>query len=152
MIVTALMEQIPVSHITAGLALALTFGGMTFFSGILAPLVFTKLPIETAGAFIRALFPWYYLSMGTTTLLALAALASRAGGIASWETGLTGLVLLGFVYVRQSLMPRINRARDAELAGDSEAGARFTRLHRLSVLINGLQWFAVLAALVLVLS
>ena len=146
------MEQIPVSHIVTGLALALTFGGMTFFSAIMAPLVFTKLPIDAAGQFIRQLFPWYYLTMGIATLVALVALAFGSSGFTSWETGLTGLVLLGFIYARQSLMPTINRARDAELAGDSEAGARFTRLHRLSVLINGLQWFAVLAALILVLS
>ena len=146
------MEQIPVTHIITGLALALTFGGMTFFSGVMAPLVFTKLPIETAGTFIRALFPWYYLSMGLATLIALVALVFGTSGIASWEAGLTALVLLGFVYARQSLMPMINNARDAELAGDNAAGARFTRLHRLSVLINGLQWIAVLAALILVLS
>ena len=51
------MEQISVSHIITGLALALTFGGMTFFSGVMAPLVFTKLPFETAGAFSRQVFP-----------------------------------------------------------------------------------------------
>ena len=146
------MEQIPVSHIVTGLALALTFGGMTFFSGVMAPLVFTKLPIDTAGQFIRQLFPWYYLTMGIATLVALIALAFGSSGFISWETGLTALVLLGFIYTRQSLMPTINRARDAELAGDDKAGARFTRLHRLSVVINGLQWFAVLTALVLVLS
>ena len=146
------MEQFSVSHIVTGLALALTFGGMSLFSGVMAPLVFTKLPIDTAGQFIRQLFPWYYLTMGTATLVALVALALGGSGFTGWETGLTALVLLGFIYARQSLMPTINRARDAELAGDSEAGARFTRLHRLSVLINGLQWFAVLAALILVLS
>ena len=43
----------------AGLALALTWGGMTFFSAVMAPLVFTKLPLETAGAFIREVFPWH---------------------------------------------------------------------------------------------
>ena len=146
------MEQIPVSHIVTGLALALTFGGMTFFSGVMAPLVFTKLPIDTAGQFIRQLFPWYYLTMGIATLVALVALALGGSGFTSWEIGLTALVLMGFIYARQSLMPTINKARAAELAGDSQAGARFTRLHRLSVLINGLQWFAVLAALILVLS
>ena len=146
------MEQIPVSHIITGLALALTFGGMTFFSGVMAPLVFIKLPMDTAGQFIRQLFPWYYLTMGIATLIALVALAFGTSGLISWETGLTALVLLGFIYTRQSLMPTINRTRDAELAGDNEAGARFNRLHRLSVLINGLQWFAVLATLVLVLS
>ena len=145
------MDQIPFSHIVTGVALALTFGGMTFFSGVMAPLVFIKLPVETAGAFIRALFPWYYLTMGVASLIALVALALGTSGIASWEAGLTALVLLGFVYARQSLMPMINRARDAELAGDNKAGMRFSRLHRISVLINGLQWLAILTALVLVL-
>ena len=48
-------------------------------------------------------------------------------------------------------MPRINRARDEELSGRVGADRRFKRLHQASVLINGVQWLAVLAALVLVL-
>jgi hypothetical protein len=36
-------------------------------------------------------------------------------------------------------MPRINRDRDRSLAGDAAAGARFARLHRLSVWINAAQ-------------
>jgi len=42
----------------------LTWGGMTFFSTVMAPFVFTKLPLETAGPFIRAVFSWYYLAIG----------------------------------------------------------------------------------------
>ena len=145
------MESMPVIHIIAALSLALTFGGMTFFSAIMAPLVFTKLPFETAGAFIRQVFPWYYLSMGATTLVALLALLFGASHTASWEASLAALVLLGFVLARQILMPLINRARDEELAGKVGAERRFKRLHRTSVLINGAQWLAVLAALVLVL-
>jgi len=53
------MENLSVSHVITGLSLALTFGGMIFFSAVMAPLVFTKLPFETAGAFIRQVFPWY---------------------------------------------------------------------------------------------
>jgi hypothetical protein len=49
-------------------------------------------------------------------------------------------------------MPRINQARDAELAGESGAGQRFKRLHGLSVLINGAQWLAILAALWMLIS
>ena len=48
-------------------------------------------------------------------------------------------------------MPLINRARDEEMAGEPGADRRFKRLHQTSVLINGVQWVAVLAALVLVL-
>ena len=72
-------------------------------------------------------------------------------GPASWEVGLTAFVLVGFVYARQVLMPQINHARDAELRGSAGAARRFARLHRISVIINGLQWLAVFTALVLVL-
>ena len=37
------------TDLIAGLALAVAFGGMTFFSAVLAPLVFAKLPAATAG-------------------------------------------------------------------------------------------------------
>jgi hypothetical protein len=145
------MENLNISHIITGLALALTFGGMTFFSAVMAPLVFTKLPFETAGAFIRQVFPWYYLTMGITTLIAMIALVLGASGAASWESALTALVLLGFIFARQLLMPMINHARDAETAGEANAAHRFGRLHRISVVINAVQWIAVLAALILVL-
>jgi hypothetical protein len=36
-------------------------------------------------------------------------------------------------------LPRINTARDAQLAGDVEAGRRFDRDHKLSVGINMVQ-------------
>ncbi len=145
------MENFSLSHLITGLSLALTFGGMTFFSAVMAPLVFTKLPFETAGAFIRQVFPWYYFTMGATTLVALLALLVNAGHTARWEASLLALVLLGFIVARQLLMPLINRARDEELAGRAGAAQRFKRLHQTSVLINGVQWTAVLAALVLVL-
>ena len=47
------------------------------------------------------------------------------------------LVGVSTLWVR--LMPRINTARDAQLAGDTEAGRRFDRDHKLSVGINLLQ-------------
>ncbi len=143
------MTDFPLSQVIAGLALALTFGGMTFFSGLMAPLIFTKLPPETAGAFIRQVFPWYYLAMGATTLVALVALL--IAGDRGWPAILTGVALAGFIYARQGLLPCINDARDADLQGDAKASRRFNALHRLSVVLNGFQWLAVLTALVLVL-
>ncbi len=145
------MEHVSVSHIVTGLSLALTFGGMAFFSAVMAPLVFTKLPFEIAGTFIRQVFPWYYLTMGTTTLIALLALMLGASNTAMWEIILTALVLAGFIYARQVLMPMINQARDAELSGEMGAANRFKRLHQTSVAINGMQLLAVLATLILVL-
>jgi hypothetical protein len=143
------MTDFPLTQVLAGLALATTFGGMTFFSGVMAPLIFTKLPLETAGTFMRHVFPWYYLAMGMTTLVSLAMLL--ISGDRGWPAILTGVALAGFVYARQGLMPCINEARDGDLQGDPKAARRFKALHRLSVLLNGLQWLAVLTALVLVL-
>jgi hypothetical protein len=142
------MEQQTISHLIAGLALATTFGGMTFFSAVMAPLVFMKLPMDVAGGFIRQVFPWYYLSMGSTALVALVAWSLGSGGILTWQAGLITLVLAGFVFVRQILMPLINQARDAQLAGEKQASRRFNQLHRLSVIINALQWLAVLIVLI----
>ena len=54
------------------------------------------------------------------------------------------LVAASAALSRQFLMPRINRLRDAQLAGDTQAGLRFDRLHRLSVWINSAQILALL--------
>ena len=142
------MEQSTISYLIAALALALTFGGMTFFSAVITPLVFTKLPMKTAGPFIRQVFPWYYLSMGVTVLIALVALIPGAGGSATWEVALATAVLAGFAFARQVLMPLINRVRDREIAGEYGAARRFRRLHLVSVVINGFQLLAVLAVLI----
>jgi hypothetical protein len=142
------MELSTISYLVAGLALALTFGGMTFFSAVVTPLVFSKLPLKTAGPFIRQVFPWYYLTMGVAVLIALSALLLGAGISVTWEVTLATLVLAGFAFARQVLMPLINRARDAEMAGDRRAALRFRRLHLVSVIINGVQWVAVLAVLI----
>jgi len=47
------------------------------------------------------------------------------------------LILFGFVYSRQILMPKINESRDAYLSSESaEDKSRFDALHRRSVIIN----------------
>ncbi|MGD2074988.1 MAG: DUF4149 domain-containing protein [Gammaproteobacteria bacterium] len=145
------MEPVSLSYLVATLALALTFGGMTFFSAVMAPLVFAKLPLKVAGPFMRQVFPWYYLTMGAAVLIALTALMLGAGSSALWEAALAALVLTGFVFSRQVLMPRINQARDAEILGEFGAGRRFRRLHLVSVVINALQWVAVLTVLIRIL-
>ena len=57
------------------------------------------------------------------------------------------LIALGAVVARQVLMPRINHHRDRMQAGERAAEARFDRLHRASVWINGAQLLAALAVL-----
>jgi len=116
-------------------------GSMVFFGVVVAPLVFRVLPAETAGNFLRAFFPVYYL-WG----MALAAVAAVTGAFVDWPSAALCLtVALLFVFVRQFLVPRINQARDASLAGDTEASTRFQRTHRLSVGINMLQLIILLA-------
>lgn len=122
---------------------AFIFGAIAFFSAIVAPLVFSALPAETAGGFIRRIFPRYYLSL---------VIAGLVGGLAALPfDGWVALGLLviaaGAIYARQILMPAANRARDEEKRGVPGAVRKFRRLHRLSVVINLLQLVVIVVAL-----
>ena len=119
-------------------------GSMLFFAAIVAPTVFRALPGDTAGPFLRRLFPRYYLwGLALAVLCTLMALLAGAPVL----SGTCGLVALLFVYARQWLVPRINRERDRQLSGDDAAGALFRRLHLQSVLVNLLQILLLAAAM-----
>ena len=122
---------------------AATLGAMLFFAVGVAPTVFQSLPIQEAGLFLRKLFPRYYL--------ALIVGSGVAGGLwissAPLAAAVCWLIALSTLWIRQSLVPRINQLRDAELAGDAAAGARFATLHRVSVIINMVQLLALVALL-----
>ncbi|MGB5275939.1 MAG: DUF4149 domain-containing protein [Gammaproteobacteria bacterium] len=122
-------------------------GSMLFFAFTVAPTVFRSLPADHAGLFLRAFFPRYYL-WGLILALIAAAFAIPANAIVSTACFLVALL---FVYVRQTLMPQINRARDDELQGMPGAGKRFKTLHMWSVAINGFQMLILLAVAVLLL-
>jgi len=117
---------------------AILLGGMAAFSFLFAPLVFAKLPGETAAGFIREVFPWYYLFVLGAAAIAAALLAAPAPGLA-W---VMAAVAAGAAVARQLLMPAINRARDRQLAGEAPAGRRFSLLHNASVALNLLQMAA----------
>lgn len=120
------------------LLVATLFGGMMLYSFGFAPMVFSALPAEDAGRFIRAAFPWYYLFVTVTAAAGGAILLlsnSRSGALA------LGIAAIG-IYARQGLMPRINAARDAQRQGDAGAKRRFARLHGTSVALNFVQLFA----------
>ena len=117
-------------------------GSMLFFAATVAPTVFRVLSAEQGGAFLRRIFPQYYLwGMVLAILCTLVAFFS-ADRI---TLGLCAMVAALFIYARQLLMPRINRARDRELAGDTGAGREFKRLHLQSVVINALQLLLLIA-------
>ena len=122
---------------------AATLGAMLFFAVGVAPTVFQALPIEEAGLFLRKLFPRYYL--------ALIVGSGLAGGLwissAPLAAAVCWLIALSTLWIRQSLVPRINQLRDADLAGDAAAGKRFATLHRVSVIINMVQLLALVSLL-----
>ena len=128
---------------------ACLLGGMLFFPSVVAPVVFKALPEEQAGAFLRAMFPRYYsfiILLGVAACVSYAfAESGRGGSVLAPTVGITGLVVVSTLWVKQSLLPKINAARDAELAGDASAGASFNIMHRLSVVINMVQLLALLA-------
>ena len=132
------------TRLLAILATAAGFGGMLFFTAVVAPLVFAKLPASTASAFIRQLFPVYYLVMAGLT--AFAALATTR--VSSADALVLTAVSAGFLYGRIGLLPRIDQARERANAGDAPAATRFRRLHRAGTVLNALQLVAVASALI----
>ena len=117
------------------LLIATLFGGMTLYSFGFAPMVFSSLPAEEAGRFIRLAFPWYYLFIIATSGL--------GGLILLMSNSLSGMLAFAIaaiaIYARQVLMPQINAARDARSQGDADAKRRFGRLHGFSVVLNFVQ-------------
>ena len=114
-------------------------GAMLFFPSVVAPVVFTSLPEAQAGAFLRSMFPRYYAFMIALSLMA-ALLFLVVSDESAYQAAIVCLLVgVSTLWVRQWLMPRINTARDAQLVGDTEAGRRFDRDHKLSVGINMVQ-------------
>lgn len=126
----------------AGLAL----GGMVMFAAVVAPQIFMKLDAANAAKIIRAIFPIYYLYVIATAgfgALAILTIDFRAA------VGL-GIAALCALYARQSLMPRINGAKDQANDGDEEAQKRFDALHKQSVRLNAAGLLGVLYATVMI--
>lgn len=124
--------------VVALFAVATLLGGMATFSFLFAPLVFLKLPGETAGGFIRQVFPWYYVFVTATAAVAGVALIATD----AWRGGAMLAVAALGVIAREVLMPAINAARDRSLTGEASAAKRFDWLHRASVGINFVQLIA----------
>ncbi len=131
--------------VSSQLVTAALFGSMLFFSFVMAPLIFTQLEEGTAGRFIRAVFPWYYIVLAKLSGIAAILLFRPAPLEAGIMLGIMSLAL----FSRQLLMPRINHYRDLGLQGDARAEARFNALHRGSVVINMVQLVGVTLVLIL---
>jgi hypothetical protein len=124
---------IEIFHILGLVLVALILGGMMFFACIMTPLVFTKLPPEISGPFIREAFPVYSLTMAVLAFLAGVIYRGTPSSLILF------LVFAMFIFGWKVLMPVINEYRDAQLAGDSSSAKPFERMHRASVILNTFQ-------------
>lgn len=107
--------------------IAAALGIMLFSSVIVAPVVFSVLPAQWAGVYVRAFFPAYYATLGLLTGVA-AVLTSDA------QTRLlSATCALCFIFLLCVLTPMINKARD------SVESRNFQLYHCMSVVINFLQ-------------
>jgi hypothetical protein len=123
------------------LALTAWVGSILYLSFGVAPLVFPVLGAEAGGRFVRALFPRYYAWGAMSAAVALPALVGVPLSFPEYRgpmVGVQALLILASIlimlYAGNVLTPAINAARDA---GPAEH-ARFERLHRRSVRLNGL--------------
>ena len=130
-------------HVAGLMLVAALFGGMLFFAAVFAPLVFRKLPEETAAGFIREVFPVYYRVTGILALVAALPLVPAHSYML--EVAMLVATALGFVVANLILRPKINAARDE---GRDTA---FRRLHGASMILNLVQ-FAVVTVVLLRLS
>lgn len=126
-------------NILAGLGLAALVGGMLFFGAIMAPLVFTKLPPDIAGPFIRAAFPRYYAFIVVSAAISAFGFLLRGQSISAIALMLIALLTLWLWFW---LIPHLNAVREA---GNTAA---FDRGHRLSVWLNAVELLTALAILV----
>jgi hypothetical protein len=124
-------------------AVALWLGAMGFFAFVVAPAAFGTLEREAAGRFVSAVFTRYYAIGLALGLAALAGMGTRwlGGGWRGWDWLPLGLVLIMLaltLYGGAVVLPATHAAREAmRLAGvDPAAAAGFSRLHRLSAVLN----------------
>jgi hypothetical protein len=126
-------------NILAFLGLGALVGGMLFFGAVMAPLVFTHLPLSVAGPFIRAAFPWYYTyTLITAGLGALGLLLRRQRLAVLVPLAIIAATAWLWVY----FLPLLDIWR---ATGNAPA---FNRGHNLSVWINGAELFAALLLLI----
>ena len=142
----------------AGIAVLLWLGVMGFFAFVVAPAAFTVLDREAAGRFVGAVFPRYYLVgavLGTCALVALIVERLRDDGRhGDWLRGALVLAMLALtLYAWLAVLPAAHAAKEAMRRASTGLGSvealSFSRLHRLSTVLNGAVMLAGMAFVVL---
>ncbi len=103
---------------------------MIFFPLVVATSLFKVLDEKQSSKFLRIFFPKYYLFGFVLSLIGLI-LSLYYENKSSILIFL--LIMIGFIFSRQVLMPIINKAKDMNNEN------KFNKLHKLSVSINFLQ-------------
>ena len=103
---------------------------MIFFPLVVATSVFKVLDEKQSSKFLRIFFPKYYLF---GLVLSLTGLIIAIFDKNNMSLIVFLLIIIGFLFSRQYLMPIINKAKD------NNNEKKFNILHRVSVLINFIQ-------------
>ena len=103
-------------------------GSIIFFSSIIAPTVFKSLDEKSAGLFLRAFFPKYYVFGIIIGVLAIVIDIKSHDNLAFLLIG--SMIVLSFI--SRGLIPMINNARDMGDTGKD----KFKKLHSFSVILN----------------
>ena len=122
-----------------------TLGAMVLLGAVVAPTVFTVLDAESAGRFLRKLFPRLYLFCGIMSGIAAICFTVQTAALPGISIGLISVM---FFFCRGPLTRWINEARDQELAGVEGAKVRFDRLHKTSVRIFSVQALVLLVTVI----
>lgn len=103
---------------------------MIFFPVVVATSVFKVLDEKQSSKFLRIFFPKYYFF---GLVLSLTGLIIAIFDKNNMSIIIFLLIIIGFLFSRQFLMPIINKAKD------NNNEKKFNILHRFSVLINFIQ-------------
>ncbi len=103
---------------------------MIFFPLVVATSVFKVFDEKQSSKFLRIFFPKYYLYGFALSMIGLSLSIYYENKLSMF---IFFLIMVGFVFSRQVLMPMINKSKDLEDA------IKFNKLHKFSVFINFLQ-------------
>jgi hypothetical protein len=117
---------------------------MIFYSFGIAINVHRTLDKENAGKLLRKLFPIYFLWGIIISIIAEILYLFQGQQIQSF---VMAIVVIGYLYSRQILVPKLNANRDLANEGDKKSKKIFSSLHFQSVTINLIQM--VLLAIIL---
>jgi hypothetical protein len=112
------------------------FSIMVFYSFGIAINVHRTLDKENAGKLLRKLFPIYFL-WGIVISITAEIIYLLEG--LNVQAFIMAIIVIGYLYSRQILVPKLNKNRDLANEGDEKSKKIFSSLHLQSVSINIIQ-------------